>query len=335
LTGTFEFDKIPVVIKVNNVSKSFDVPQKSVGLKAALTGLFHRPKIRKTALSEVSLSVCEGEILGLLGSNGAGKTTLVKAMAGILHPSSGSIEIYGECPWERSVRFRKSIALVMGQKAQLWWDLPALDCFELLREIYEVPRAKFQTNLDELVELLDVAALLKTQVRRLSLGERMKMELIAALLHGPRVVFLDEPTIGLDMSSQRKVRHFLLEYRRRHKPIMILTSHYMEDIESLCERIVILNQGQVVFDGPISEVRSQHKVVAVQWVQSRERSSIQAKAGIEILSHDDMETRFLVPRDEVTRFASQILSEGELRDLGIEEPDLGRVIEPLMQRPHV
>ena len=230
------------MIRTRKLTKTFHVHEKEPGLKGSLRSLFRRKRIARHALVDVDLEVAPGEIVGLIGENGAGKTTLVKMLAGIIHPTSGEAEVLGEVPWKRANEFRRQIALVMGQKAQLWWDLPAADCFLLLREIYRIPEAAYQERLHTLAEMLDVGQHLKVQLRRLSLGERMKMELIAALLHQPRVVFLDEPTIGLDLSAQRAIRSFLLTYREQHQPAMLLTSHYMEDIERLCKRIVSSNR---------------------------------------------------------------------------------------------
>ncbi|MGZ3689368.1 MAG: ABC transporter ATP-binding protein, partial [Bdellovibrionota bacterium] len=225
------------MIEVEKLTKTFRVHQKDPGLLGSMRSLVRRRWIEKHALKSVSMKVGPGEIVGLVGANGAGKTTLVKALAGIIHPTSGEAKVLGHVPWQRENEFRRQIALIMGQKAQLWWDLPAADCFLLLCEIYRIPKTQFRANLDYLVEALGVRDQLHIQIRRLSLGERMKMELIAALLHRPKVVYLDEPTIGLDLTAQRAIREFLLRYRKEHQPAMLLTSHYMEDIEKLCRRI--------------------------------------------------------------------------------------------------
>jgi ABC-2 type transport system ATP-binding protein len=220
------------MIEVDRLAKTFRVAKKAPGFVGSLKSLVRRETVAKEAVKGVSFRVDEGEIVGLVGANGAGKTTLVKMLAGIIHPTSGEARVLGFRPWERDDRFRRQISLIMGQKAQLWWDLPAADCFLLLKEIYRVPDETYEANLDQLSTMLEVKDELRVQIRRLSLGERMKMELIAALLHGPRAVFLDEPTIGLDLTAQRAVRDFLLAYRERHRPAMIVTSHYMEDIET-------------------------------------------------------------------------------------------------------
>ncbi len=242
------------MIHIEHVVKTFRVNQKKPGLTGALRGLIRRDYVERTALSGVSLKVAQGEILGLIGANGAGKTTLVKACAGIIKPTAGRIRVLGFDPFERQNAYRRQISLIMGQKQQLWWDLPAADGFLLLREIYLIPKEEYKKRLAHLATRLEVESLLHTPIRRLSLGERMKMELIAALLHNPKVIYLDEPTIGLDITAQKAVRLFLKEYQREHRPAMILTSHYMGDIEELCSRIAILKDGGVVYDGSISDL---------------------------------------------------------------------------------
>lgn len=255
------------MLSVSQLTKTFKVPEKAGGWRGSLKGLFVQKTRVKTALDGIDVMVDQGEILGLMGANGAGKTTLVKCLSGIIAPTSGVISVYGHDPWKRTTAFRRQLALVMGQKAQLWWDLPAEDSFILLREIYQVPHQQYRTDLSYLLSILDAGSYLQTPLRRLSLGERMKMELIGALIHRPKVIYLDEPTIGLDFTAQKVIRSFLLEYRRKFRPIMILTSHYMEDIESLCERIVILKQGLKVYDGRLKEIQQQYatfKLVKIQ-----------------------------------------------------------------------
>jgi ABC-2 type transport system ATP-binding protein len=328
------------VIEVEQLAKSFRVHRKEPGLKGSLKAVFKRDWIVKHALKGVSLKVGPGEIVGLIGANGAGKTTLVKALAGILHPSSGRARVLGHDPWQRSNDFRKQIALIMGQKAQLWWDLPAQDCFLLLREIYQIPKADFDRSLDYLVRALRVEEQLKIQIRRLSLGERMKMELIAALLHKPRVVFLDEPTIGLDLTAQRAIRDFLLEYRREHQPAMILTSHYMEDIESLCERIVIIREGEVIYDGALKKILrdfATHKVVVATLDPKRmgpgqELKALPAQMGEFAAPLEGGPLRVRVLRDRVPEVASYILQQYPVLDLEIEEEDISNIIEAILRK---
>jgi ABC-2 type transport system ATP-binding protein len=320
------------MIQVENLAKSFRVHQKEPGLMGSVRSLFKRDWVDKHALKGVSLNVKAGEIVGLVGANGAGKTTLVKALAGIIHPTSGSAKVLGFTPWERENDFRRQIALIMGQKAQLWWDLPAADCFLLLREIYQIPKAKFEASLDFLTRTLDVKDQLKIQIRRLSLGERMKMELIAALLHQPKVVFLDEPTIGLDLTAQRAIREFILHYSKDHKPAMILTSHYMEDIERLCERIVIIREGAFVYDGALSGISKEfgaHKVITARLAKTTAQQ-LPASLG-EVVSRTDDAIKVKVSREKIPEAASEILRLFPVADLGIEEEDIGTLIESLIK----
>ncbi len=326
------------MIQVRGLAKTFRVQVKEPGLKGSLKGLFRRRVVVKEAVKPVTFEVGEGEIVGLVGPNGAGKTTLVKMLAGIVFPTAGDASVLGFRPWERHNDFRRQIALIMGQKAQLWWDLPAADGFLLLRDIYGVPEALFAERLDELTGLLDVRALLDTPVRRLSLGERMKMELIAALLHGPRVVYLDEPTIGLDLMAQRAVREFLLRYRERHRPAMLLTSHYMEDIERLCSRLLLIREGELIYDGTlarISEVAGDFKVLRAHLKPELAPPPGEVRALVERLG-DVVEASsglaaVRVPRAGVAEAASVLLQRLPVADLAIEAEDVGTVIERLLK----
>jgi ABC-2 type transport system ATP-binding protein len=326
------------MIEVRQLTKTFRVHHKEPGLKGSVAGLFRRKWIDKHALKGVSLYIGPGEIVGLVGANGAGKTTLVKALAGIIHPTSGHATVLGYTPWQRKNEFRRQIALIMGQKAQLWWDLPAADCFLILREIYKVPPHEFKKNLDFLTNALGVQNQLKTQIRKLSLGERMKLELIAALLHQPKAVFLDEPTIGLDFTAQRAIREFLLDYRQRRRPAMILTSHYMEDIETLCERIVIIREGEFVYDGPLSRIVREvagSKIITAQLkpVEGRKAASeILDGMPAEVIEETSESLKVKVPRDAVPDVASAILQRFPVIDLGVEEEDITAVIEALMRK---
>ena len=326
------------MIQLEKLSKTFTVHRKEPGLAGSIRSLFRREYIDKRAVREVSFSVGEGEIVGLVGANGAGKTTIVKMLAGIIYPTSGTASVLGYTPWERDNRLRRQIALIMGQKAQLWWDLPAADCFLLLKEIYQIPEDQYRSTLNYLSEVLDVAEELQVQIRRLSLGERMKMELIAALLHSPRVVYLDEPTIGLDLTAQRAIRDFILRYRADHHPAMILTSHYMEDIERLCRRIIILREGEIVFDGSLEEVMAQfagHKVITVHLRKDEALSprpeALEALGQVEACTQDMIRLR--VPRQRVAETAAILLRSWPVLDLGVEEADIGTVIEQI-QRVH-
>lgn len=347
------------MIRVRGLSKTFRVHRKEAGLKGSLKSLFSRNWQDVHALKGVDLDVQAGEIVGLVGANGAGKTTLVKALAGIIHPSAGTAEILGFTPWQRKNAFRRQIALIMGQKAQLWWDLPAGDGFLLLREIYQVPKDQFKANLDVLAAALRIEDKLNIQIRRLSLGERMKMELIAALLHQPKVVFLDEPTIGLDLTAQRAIREFILEYRRKESPAMILTSHYMEDIEKLCKRIVLMSKGEIVFDGSVtSMVRdyAKHKVLTVHLRVDGAPSvtgsslalaaqgalgapakdagaSVLLPSGLgEVIECGGQMVKVKVDRTEAAAASAWLLQNLPVADLAITEEDIGTVIESMFKR---
>ncbi len=326
------------MIEFQNLSKTFRVHQKEPGLKGSLKSLFFRNWIEKQALKKVSAQIKPGEIVGLVGANGAGKTTLVKILAGIIHPTEGEIKVLGFTPCERKNDFRRQVALIMGQKAQLWWDLPAGDCFLLLREIYKIPKPKFKQTLDYLVTSLQVGNELKVQIRRLSLGERMKMELIATLLHEPKVVFLDEPTIGLDLTAQNAIRKFLLDYRKAHKPVMVLTSHYMEDIERLCRRIIIIREGAFVYDGALSKILSEQVEYKILTATLTPDSALDFKPeqlsphlGERVFS-DTGVLKIKVPRKKVAEVASEILKQFSIADLNIEDEDIGVIIEKLIRR---
>jgi len=236
-------------IKINSLTKSFKLFKRSAGLKGAFKSFFNREYQIFTALDNINLEINEGEIIGILGENGAGKTTLIKLMVGLLYPNKGSVVIDGYNPWERNYKFLSNISVVMGQKNQLWWDIPASESFLLNKHIYNLNDKEYNETLDELVNYLDVKEKLNVQVRRLSLGERMKMEIIAALLHRPKIILLDEPTLGLDVISQSKIREFVKYYNKEHKTTFVITSHYSKDIQEMCKRVFVLNKGKSVYDG--------------------------------------------------------------------------------------
>jgi len=236
-------------IKINSLTKSFKLFKRSAGLKGAFKSFFNREYQIFTALDNINLGINEGEIIGILGENGAGKTTLIKLMVGLLYPNKGSVVIDGYNPWERNYKFLSNISVVMGQKNQLWWDIPASESFLLNKHIYNLNDKEYNETLDELVNYLDVKEKLNVQVRRLSLGERMKMEIIAALLHRPKIILLDEPTLGLDVISQSKIREFVKYYNKEHKTTFVITSHYSKDIQEMCKRVFVLNKGKSVYDG--------------------------------------------------------------------------------------
>lgn len=317
------------MISTNKLSKIFRVPQKAPGLKGALRSFVFREFVEKKALLNATLNIKSGEIVGLVGANGAGKTTLVKLLCGIIHPSEGEAKVLGFTPWERKNDFRRQISLIMGQKAQLWWDLPAADSFILLKGIYQISRNEFKARVDQLTDMLHVGSLMQTPIRRLSLGERMKMELIASLLHKPKVVFLDEPTIGLDITSQRIIREFILKYRAENDATIILTSHYMQDIEELCERIIVIREGALVYDGSIKEVVQKmqpYKTLTFRTDRPLQPTTIPA----EVVGQEAGVVNVRVSRDNVQKYLASILQEYSIEDLSINEDDVTRSIESLM-----
>lgn len=243
------------IIRVENLSKTYKIHEKAEGVKSSFVNFFHREYIQKHAVSDISFSIEKGQIVGLLGENGAGKTTTLKMLTGILFPSEGTVTVTGFKPTDRKKDFLKRICFVMGNKSEINWDLPAIDTFRYQQLVYEVPENQFKQNIEMLSTLLGVTNLLKTQIRRLSLGERMKMELINSFLYSPEIVFLDEPTIGLDLESQISIRNFIREYRKELQTNIIITSHYMDDIEETCDRVILLNKGKKAFDGDINEIK--------------------------------------------------------------------------------
>ena len=294
---------------------------------AAIKGLFHRDYREVHAVRDINFSVDEGEFVAFLGPNGAGKTTTLKLLSGVINPDSGSVSVMGHVPWERENEYRRKFALVMGQKNQLWWDLPALESFRLNQHIYRVPLEEFNRTRDELSEMLSVTQLLGRPVRELSLGERMKMELIAALLHKPDVLFLDEPTIGLDVVAQHKIQEFLKEYQERRNNTILLTSHYMKDIEALCKRVVIIANGAIYHDGSLEDIVdrfSGDKIVTLQLAEDRSLDSLVSLPNV--IEVEAPKIKFRVERDEVGKVLSQILSAHAVTDIVVEDPPLEEVI---------
>jgi ABC-2 type transport system ATP-binding protein len=322
-----------MAITVKGLSKSFDYYRKELGLKSSIKNLFFREKLVKAAVRDISFEVAEGEIVGFLGPNGAGKTTTLKMLSGIVHPTQGHAAVLGYTPWERKKAFKMQFAIVMGQKNQLWWDLPANESLYLNKCIYEIDDHAYQATLAELTELLDVRDLLSVQVRRLSLGERMKMELVAALLHQPRLIFLDEPTIGLDILSQKRMREFFKYYNQQKKATLILTSHYMQDIEDLCKRVIVMNEGRIVFDGDLSRVNqvfAQSKIVRLQLDSPVERERL-AAFGL-VKEHTDVSATLEIPRLELKERSKSILDQLPIVDFTIADIPVEEGIALLYQR---
>jgi ABC-2 type transport system ATP-binding protein len=319
------------VILTRDLRKSFTSVQKEPGLWGGVRGLWSRKKVVKEAVRGVEICVGAGEMVGFLGPNGAGKTTTLKMLSGILYPTSGDARVLGYTPFQRKPEFLRQIALVMGQKQQLWWDLPARESFLLLKEIYDVSEADFAARLDEMTELLDIGALLDTQVRKLSLGERMKCELVAALLHAPRVVFLDEPTIGLDVVSQVRIREFLRTYQARNHATILLTSHYMQDVKELCERVVIIDHGEKMFDGPFADLMSRYsdeKQIRLTFEKPVEAVDIEPFGRLAELP-DPLHATIRVPRAESAKRAGEMLANLPVADITIDEIEADEVIRQL------
>ncbi|MGA2032698.1 MAG: ABC transporter ATP-binding protein, partial [Thermoguttaceae bacterium] len=311
------------VIEIQGLAKSYRVYQKREGLSASLRGLFRRTYRIVEAVRGIDLTVAEGEFVAFLGPNGAGKTTTLKLLSGVITPTSGAARVLGHVPWQRENAYRRRFALVMGQKNQLWWDLPAAESFRLHQHIYRIEPERFQRVCDELTALLGVRHLLMQPVRELSLGERMKMELIAALLHSPEVLFLDEPTIGLDVVAQHNIQTFLREYQQVRKVTILLTSHYMKDVAALCRRVVIIAQGRIIYDGSLSGIIDRF---GGQKIISLEMSDGQVPAGLarygEVLSAEPPRIRLRVERSVVPEVLSRILAQHMVEDVTVEDPPL-------------
>ncbi|MBI4099842.1 ATP-binding cassette domain-containing protein [Candidatus Microgenomates bacterium] len=320
---------MPTII-ISHLSKYYQVHQKEPGLGGSIKSLFHRKYYNVKAVDDVSFEINEGELVGFIGPNGAGKTTTLKTLSGLLYPTKGEVSVLGYTPWKRQPEFQKQFALVMGQKNQLWWDLPAIESFILNKEIYEVPDTQYKETLEELSELLEVKDLLKVQVRKLSLGERMKMELIAALIHSPRVLFLDEPTIGLDVVAQKKMRDFIKIYNMKYKATIILTSHYMDDVKELCKRIVIIDKGKVLFDGLLEQIVKKfadHKSLSVvldKELTRRQLEHLEVLGGVKEYSYPKLVLQ--VPREHSNKVASKLLQSYPVADLNIEESQIEDII---------
>jgi len=322
-------------IEVQGLTKTFRSYKKEPGFRGALRGLISRKFEYTTAVRDVSFTIEPGELVGFLGANGAGKTTTLKMLAGLLYPSSGSAHVLGYVPWKREDGYRRQFALLLGQKNQLWWDLPARESLELNAQIYGLNPAIFQRTVDDLTELLRVRDKLNVMVRELSLGERMKMELIAALLHQPRMLFLDEPTIGLDVISQKTVREFLRDYNATRGTTILLTSHYMGDIEALCRRVIIIDRGALFFDGQLSEVLDRFadfKLITIQCAagQNCPREGLE-KFG-EVVEHTAASMKLKVKRDRVISVCKALLDELPVSDIDIQEVPIEDIVRQIFAR---
>ena len=326
------------IIEVKNLGKSYQYYKKQPGLGATVKSMFRRKKMYAEAVKNINFSIEKGELVGFLGPNGAGKTTTLKMLSGIIHPTNGEINVLGFTPLDRKKEYQKQFAIVMGQKNQLWPDLPAMEIFILNRDIYQLPDKEFKNKLNELIEVLDVRNCLDVQVRKLSLGQKMKCELIAALLHNPKVLFLDEPTIGLDVVAQKNIRDFIKKYNEKEKTTIILTSHYMEDISQLCKRIIIINLGKIIYDGHLNDLIKKyapHKLLSVTFNNSGiEKKQIERYG--KIYKFDRFKTVLKIDRDKIKNTATAILSSNlPIDDILIDEDDLDSVIRKIFQNKEI
>jgi ABC-2 type transport system ATP-binding protein len=325
----------PAIIQVEGLTKSFRTFKKQPGLAGAIKGLFHRDYEAVDAVKDVSFRIGEGELVGFVGPNGAGKTTTLKMLAGLLYPTRGAARVLGYVPWERKDGYRRQFALVLGQKNQLWWDLPARESLELNARIYGIPRGAFDAAVAEMTALLGVQDKLSVMVRELSLGERMKLELIAALLHQPKVLLLDEPTIGLDVVSQKTVREFLRHHNATRRTTVLLTSHYMADIEELCQRVIIIDHGTIFFDGRLSEIIDRFadfKLVTIQCAPGASCPAHQAARYGEVVERSEAALRLKVKRDRVIAVCKMLLDEIPVTDIDIQEVPIEDIIRQIFTR---
>ena len=322
-------------IEVSGLTKAFKTYKKQPGFSGAVKGLFRRHYEQTLAVNDISFRIEPGELVGFLGPNGAGKTTTLKMLAGLLYPTNGTAKVLGYTPWERHDGYRRQFALLLGQKNQLWWDLPARESLELNAKIYGIPTAQFDRTVDEMTSMLSCRDKLNVSVRELSLGERMKMELIAALLHQPKVLFLDEPTIGLDVSAQKVVREFLRHHNATRQTTILLTSHYMTDIQELCQRVIIIDHGKIFFDGQLSEVLDRFADFKLVTIQTEGGKTFPAetltKYG-DVIGQGAEGIKFKVKRDRVIPVCKALLDELPVSDIDIQEVPIEDVIRQIFAR---
>lgn len=320
-------DKEERAIIVEHLVKNFEVVEKEKGLMGSISSIFSPKKKTVRAIKNVSFTLKKGELVGFIGPNGAGKTTTLKVLSGLLYPTAGFTQVLGHDPWNRKPEFLKQISVVFGQKNQLWWDLPAIDTFELSKAIYEIPDHKYKESLDELVGILNVKKLLNVQVRRLSLGQRMRLELVAALLHQPKVLFLDEPTIGLDVVAQAKVRDFIYEYKTKHNATILLTSHNMDDVIDLARRVIVIDKGSIIFDGQIRELVvsfAKEKIIKAYLSKEADIKKLEHIGKVKRLSFPMV--TISVPRETAAVAASELLQNFPVYDLEVEEEPIESII---------
>ena len=316
-------------IEARDLTKVYRTYRKEGGLKGAIKGLVKRRYDETRAADAVSFQIEEGEFVGFLGPNGAGKTTVLKMLSGLLNPTSGDARVLGFVPWERRNEMKRQFSLLMGQKNALWWDLPAQESLELNRAIYGIDRGRFKKVVGGLSELLEVTDKMNVMVRELSLGERMKMELISALIHEPRVLFLDEPTIGLDVVSQKRVREFLRVYNREHRIVTLLTSHYMQDIEELTHRVLVIDHGKIFFDGPLDKIVDRFAVYKIVSLTFNAKPNCDFARFGEVIEQTSMSVQLKVPRAKVTETTREVLQTCDVVDINVQEVPVEEVIRQL------
>jgi ABC-2 type transport system ATP-binding protein len=319
-------DPAAAAVHVADLRKTFDVPVRGEGLRNALRSLVRRESREIRAVAGISFDIEPGEVVGFLGPNGAGKTTTLKMLSGLLYPTAGEARVLGHVPSRREPDYLRRITMVMGNRNQLEWDIPALDSFDLIRAIYRLPADEFRRTRDEFVELLDLGPLVHKPIRNLSLGERMKMEIAGALLHRPTVLFLDEPTLGLDVTMQKRIRSFVAEYNRRSGATVLLTSHYMADVQALCRRVIVIHHGRILFDGGLASLAAQFNATKTIGVALKEGSADLSAYG-EVLSTDDGRVLLRVARADAPDVTTRLLRDLEIADLTIEDPPIEDVIE--------
>ena len=321
-------------IRIRDLRKVYVVSERESGVRASLQSFVHRRTREIPAVDCISFDLAPGEVVGFIGPNGAGKTTTLKMLSGLLHPTAGEASVLGHIPWRRERDFLRQITLVMGQRNQLVWDIPSMDSFELNRAIYRIQKADYRRMLDELTDLLDLQPLLRKPVRNLSLGERMKCEIAAALLHQPKVVFLDEPTIGLDVTMQRRIRSFIAEYNRRFEATVLLTSHYMADVEALCRRVIVIHHGRLLFDGELAQLVQKftaYKTIVVELGDCQADLSVYG----EVITCADGHFTLRVPKAKTARITERLLADLPVIDLLVEDPPIEEVIEQVFAQEDV
>ena len=323
------------VIHIQSLSKTFKVPVREAGVKAAIRSLFKREHRDVKAVEAVSFDVSQGEIVGFLGPNGAGKTTTLKMLSGLLHPSGGTATVLGHTPFQREKDYLRQITLVMGQRNQLVWDIPVVDSFERNRAIYRMDAGEYHKMLDEMTDLLDLGDLLQKPTRNLSLGERMKCEIAVSLLHKPQVLFLDEPTIGLDVTMQRRIRSFIQEYNRRTGATVLLTSHYMADVEALCKRVIIIHHGKILFDGDLSDLVQQFSAYKTITIDLEEINGIDFTRFGEVVETEGLQVKIRVPKTDTPGITGKILSELTIQDLTVEDPPIEEIIDRVFSQTEI